>query len=489
MNTDGDTVWKMVDDTDNRIEYTGDWKPSFGDDIIDRVGVSLNDSGSSITGPVFNNTVHSILTAGTSLKFRFNGTMHAALYGSNVMAPDLNGSFVMECLLDGVSVGTAGDGKTNQPITLSLPQKNIAVRNNQVLCRAGQANSDNVELGEHELVLNVINSTGTTAGLFVDYIVYETLPGASVDGEILQMGNGDVDFPANRDQHLSFSPGWVENLSFANICTDTPGSFVTVKFNGTGIQFYGELVAKNLASNRMIYQLDDQDPEEFQLLTPGDGHNRKHQMLFEAQSLSPGEHTVAVTHNGTAPGMPLIVDYFLVTSLTSEEQALISSTPSDVPSGPSSTDSPNHQQRVAVIGGAIGGSLLFSLIVAGAALFLWMRNRRRQKEKVAGIPHPYVESSGADFNPYNLESSSHVRTKESMMESSRFHRSSSRPAPAEDIDVVRTRNLKLQQRLIVLQAPVSENRQAEQLPITHTDSGWRMREGGNPERPPGYTEA
>ncbi|KAK7472025.1 hypothetical protein VKT23_000135 [Stygiomarasmius scandens] len=286
------------------------------------------------------------------------------------------------------------------------------------------------------------------------------------------MGNGDIDFPANRDQHLSFSPGWVDNkLPFANICTVTPGSSVTVKFNGTGIQFYGELAARNLASNRMIYQLDDQDPEEFQL-TPGDGVNKRHQMLFEMQSLSPGEHTVTVTHNGTASGMPLIVDYFLVTSLTSEEQALIISTPSDVPSGPSSTDLPSHQQRAAVIGGTIGGSLL---IVAGAALFLWMRNRR-QREKAARIPRPYMEFS------------SRARTKESMMESSRFHRSSSRSAPAEDTDVVRTRNLELQQRLTVLRAAVSENRQ-EQLPIAHTDSGWRMREGDNQEIPPGYTEA
>ncbi|KAK7472132.1 hypothetical protein VKT23_000254 [Stygiomarasmius scandens] len=488
MNTD--TVWKMVDDTDDRIEYTGDWKPSFGDDIIGGVGVSLNDSGYSVIGPVFNNTVHSILTAGTSLKFRFNGTMHAALYGSNVMTPDLNGSFVMECLLDGVSVGT--DGDTNRPVTLSLPPKDILVRNNQVLCRAGEAKSNKVVLGEHELVLNVINSTGTTAGLFVDYIVYETLPGASVDGEILQMGNGDIDFPANRDHHLSFSSGWVETARpFADIFTVTPGSSVTVKFNGTGIQFYGELVAQNLASNPMIYQLDDQDPTEFQLLTPGDGINRTHQMLFEMQSLSPGEHTVAVTHNGTASGMPLIVDYFLVTSLTSEEQALISSIPSDVPSGPSSTDSPSHHQRAAVIGGAIGGSLLFSLVVAGAALLLWMRNRRGQKEreKAAGISRLYVESSGADFDPYSLESSSHIRTVEPTTESSHSHSSPSKSTPAEDIDIVRTRNLKLQQRLTVLRAAVSENRQTEQLPITHTDSGWRMREGDNPEIPPGYTEA
>ncbi|THU86993.1 hypothetical protein K435DRAFT_782680 [Dendrothele bispora CBS 962.96] len=478
------TVWKMVDDTNSGIEYTGDWRPSFGNDIIDGVGVSLNDSGHSVIGPVFNNTVHSVLTAGTSLKFRFNGTSHAAIYGSNVRTPDLSGSFVTECLLDNVSVET--DGSHPGPINLPLTPTDILVRNNQVLCRSGEAKSNLVVPGEHELVFNVLNTTGTTAGLFVDYIVYETLPDASVDGDILQMGNGDIDFPANRDQHLSFTPGWVETARpFANIFTYTPGSSVTVKFNGTGIQLYGEFMGQGtqLALNPMIYQLDDQDPMVFQLFPFGDGLNRTHQILFDIHSLSPDEHTVVVTHNGTASGMPLIVDYFQVTSLTSDEQASLSSgMPSSLPSPP-----PRHQQKSAIIGGAVGGALLFSLVAVGAVIFLWKRNRQRQRKETTGSSPLYVESSGADFDPYSLESSFHTRTNKPTTEGSNSHDTSL--TPTEDINVVRTRNLKLQQRLTVLQTAVSGNRHAEQSPITHTDSGWRMREEGRQELPPTYAEA
>ncbi|THU91822.1 hypothetical protein K435DRAFT_907751 [Dendrothele bispora CBS 962.96] len=480
------TVWKIVDDIDGGFEYTGDWRFSSGDDIIDGAGASLNDSGDSLTGPVFNNTVHSVLTAGTSLKFRFNGTSHAALYGNNIRAGNLDGSFITECLLDNVLVGTDGDTSRAGNITLSLtppPPPNPLVRNNQVLCRSGQPKSDSVSLGEHELVFNVLNSTGTTAGLFVDYIVYETLPGASVDGDILQIGNGDLEFPAVRDQHLSFSSGWVPNLSpFANIFTSTPGSSVTVKFNGTGIQFYGERMGQGqVASNPMTYQLDDQDPQEFQLFPFGDGTNRTHQILFDIHPLSPDEHTVVVTHNGTASGMPLIVDYFQVTSLTSQEQASLSSrsASSGLPSGSSSSSS-SHQQKSAIIGGAIGGSFLFIFIIVGVMVFLWkLRIRRR---KATRILHPYVESSSS-------ESSFHIRTTEPTTESSRSYDTFSRSTPTENINSVRTTNLKPQQRLTMLQVAVSENRHAERLPIIHTDSGWRMRERDSREIPPSYAEA
>ncbi|THU91823.1 hypothetical protein K435DRAFT_800964 [Dendrothele bispora CBS 962.96] len=474
------TFWKIVDDTNSGVEYTGDWRLSSGDDIIDEVGVSLNDSGHSIIGPVFNNTVHSVLTAGTSLKFRFNGTSHAALYGSNVRGPNLNGSFITECLLDNVLVGTDGDTSRAGNITLSLTPTDTLVRNNQVLCRSGEAKSNSVFPGEHELVFNVLNSTGTTAGLFVDYIVYETLPDASVDGDILQIGNGDIDFPADRDQHLSFSPGWVENARpFANIFTYTPGSAVTVKFNGlfvsspihkmltsldligTRIQFYGELMGQGaqLASNPMTYQLDDQDPQGFQLFPFGDGFNRTHQILFDMYSLSPGEHTVVVTHNGTASGMPLIVDYFQVTSLTSQEQASLTSNsvPSSLPSAPSSDSS--HQHKSAIIGGAIGGSLLFSLITVGAVVFFW---RRRQRKKATRVAHPYMGSLETELEPTTEMSHSHGTSWKS---------------------IVGTRDLRLQ-------AAVSENRRMEQSPITHaSSSGRRMKEEDSQERPPSYAEA
>ena len=78
-----------------------------------------------------------------------------------------------------------------------------------------------------------MNITFTTPALpfFFDFLVYESLPDAPLDGDVLQMGNSFYDFTETQDPHFSFGPGW-QNIYNQAKTTSTPGSSVTIKFNG-----------------------------------------------------------------------------------------------------------------------------------------------------------------------------------------------------------------------------------------------------------------
>ncbi|KAK7435354.1 hypothetical protein VKT23_019705 [Stygiomarasmius scandens] len=210
---------------------------------------------------------------------------------------------------------------------------------------------------------------------YLDYIVYESLPGASVDGEMLVIGSENFD--ASRDPHLTFSPGWVLSDAWESnaMLTRTPGSNVTVSFNGTEIQLYGDLNSTE-SSNRATYQVDDASPQSFQLFrgTPA-GASFTNQMLFNISQLSPDtEHTIVVTLTGTHESMSLTVDYFLVRSLTGEEQA--SRTSQDPIQTSPSAAQPNR--TAAVIGGTVGG--VSAILIVAIALLLWIKRKRNQKQ-------------------------------------------------------------------------------------------------------------
>jgi hypothetical protein len=81
----------------------------------------------------------------------------------------------------------------------------------------------------------------TNGRLFFDYLVYEPLRGAPIDGDVLQIGNGDSNYADLseshghlQDENLMFSPGWDLTSSTPSraAITPEPGAFVTVKFNG-----------------------------------------------------------------------------------------------------------------------------------------------------------------------------------------------------------------------------------------------------------------
>ncbi|KAK7455729.1 hypothetical protein VKT23_010762 [Stygiomarasmius scandens] len=471
------TVWKVVDDSDSRIQYSGNWTFVSGD---------ANLSPWSLTGDVFNKTLHRAMDNDKRFTFKFNGTSQLVVYATWTPDPTENSSHLLKtnCAVDRKDI-----------LGFVIPTKGQAfVANWQEACRAdpGSLPGGQMILGEHELVVNI--STPGNMGFYLDYILYETLPGASVDGEMLVIGSGA--FEASKDPHLVFSPGWAVNESTSSgaMSTNTPGSNVTVKFNGTEIALYGDLYGLQ-NSNLATYQIDNQPPKPFPLFHPG-VHVYTNQMLFNISSLSSdSEHTVVVTHAGTHDAAPLAIDYFLVHSLTAEEQSpIVSLSP-----GPSSPPS-NHNKIGAVIGGTIGSVVAVGIM--GVVLLLWMRKRKSREEVESEKPEPFMDQ---EFDPYSPDPTSmplsHCQTAskyEPQLFSSNNYTSRNRD---DEINMMRLGNLKLQQRLAVLQGPpagrvagssnISETRTG---PMVHADSGWRMVDGAAPsnpdqtdEVPPGYT--
>jgi hypothetical protein len=254
-----------------------------------------------------------------------------------------------------------------------------------------------------------------------------------------------------------------------------------------------------------MYQLDENIPETFTLSANPPGSTvSTNQQLFNLSSLSPEEHKLVVTHNGTTDGMPLDIQVFIVTTLTAEEQASLSM-PSPSPSPLPQPTTSVHHSKAGTIGGTVGG--LTALAILMFMVMLWTRKRRayRAFEKEAIEPTPFVEIPGPDFDPYDTAAIRHSDTIPSNPHKHSTNtraRSSLTPANQNDETIIRLRfeNLKLQQRLAILdgrdelspQAPVREEDPAPverrlREPRIHTDSGWRM--GAQHASLPNYTEA
>lgn len=96
---------------------------------------------------------------------------------------------------------------------------------------------------------------------------------------------------------------------------------------GTAAILKGELTSN--ASNAAFYSLDGEASVPFELFSPGfigdNGIVWTYQNLFSISNMTPGTHSLVVTHNGTTSGMPLTVEYLQVTSLTTTQQAVLSS--------------------------------------------------------------------------------------------------------------------------------------------------------------------
>ncbi|KAF5332908.1 hypothetical protein D9758_017000 [Tetrapyrgos nigripes] len=493
--------WVYIDDTDDRLHYSGQWQLTNGSTTQKGDSETLNDPANTWQGRIWNDTVHKTANNGSTVTFGFNGTSYA-VFGSFVF-PGTSPKGTVDCFLDGSS---SVDDFTSWGPNASSPDAILTVK-----------------------VTNLIESN-----FYLDYIlIRETIPNPTPDVSSTP-GSGGLAFripspwetlfdelDASEGQ-IEFSSGWLLNTTFSNVfpCTRTPGSSMTYTFNGTSLQLYGDLGVITSTSNMAMYQLDDQPPQSIPLLPPDDGPFW-YQQFFNLSGLSPTEeHKVVITHNGTATGMALALEWFSVER--SSPQGLASSaTPSSSPT-PTPTSSVlgttgNHHLKGGVIGGIVVGVVAL-IFVVGICSRVWMQRRRKNqndiKAKLNMNPTPFVEVAGLDFDPYNSDNrDSHspaqiTRSNPHKRRSNPHIRHSSgssgnQDADADMVNQLRWGNLKLQQRIAVLVGrnqseppPGLPNMSSGATePVIHSDSGWRMREQAlnnldeMREVPPNYTES
>ncbi|KAJ3866777.1 hypothetical protein EV359DRAFT_79251 [Lentinula novae-zelandiae] len=477
------TVWFMVDDTDPRLTYSGSWT------AVNNTGSFTNEPGSdfdeeSRTGSVYNNTLH-YTTGNVTISFRFNGSSYLGVYGtqdgifSNGQLPFIS------CTLDGVPTWSFDDA---YPTGLA--------NSNMLACRA-DSRIGGSSPGEHELLINVTNYPNSD--WYFDYITYESLNNPAFNGEVLQAGNAEL-IDASNYSMITFDAGWTDTRN-GTTATNIPGSKAILKFNGTSLSLYGDTSGN--VSNTASYQVDNEEPVVFQLpAVPPDLTSLAKQLLFTTSNLSVGEHTVSVAFNGSQSAMPLDIAYFYATSLTNAQQASLIS-PSPRPNLVQSATSPLSH---GVIAGVIIGSIVAALLLIGAAALIFKRRRRNMQ--LAGMPFGYpglittpfryqddinisVHSKSSTDTPPNLQSF-YTTTLDPSGEQGTAQTGGD---PANGLA-----NLKLQQRLAVLQGEIAHRDrqlaegsvQQERAFTVHIDSGLRQIGEeevslGMVEVPPGYT--
>jgi len=160
----------------------------------------------------------------------------------------------MACLLDGQLLGPTVNLDGFPVTTIGSTVNDGSPMNNQLLCGVNSRNFPNAASGEHQLFVNT-----TSSGLVLDYIVYETVANASLDGDVVQMGNGQIRQAAiDSDPNLEFGSGWVDTeisdtgsgARLGGKYTNTSGSSVTAKFNGSYTCVRSELQTPNLHLRR-----------------------------------------------------------------------------------------------------------------------------------------------------------------------------------------------------------------------------------------------
>ncbi|KIK66328.1 hypothetical protein GYMLUDRAFT_70013 [Collybiopsis luxurians FD-317 M1] len=475
------TVWFMVDDTDPRLNYSGSW--SFIPNTNNFSGNSFDQT--SLTGPAFNSTLHRT-TGNVTISFRFNGSSYLGVYGTED-GRRVNGSLPsINCQLDGQSTW----GFEN-------PYPQGSTKNNALACRA-DSRIGGSSPGEHELLINVTNYRDTA--WYFDYITYESLEDPILDGETLQAGNAAL-IDASNYSMLTFGSGWTESTVDDSTVTKIPGSTATIKFNGTSVTMFGDLLSN--VSNIAEYQVDNQTPVKIQL--PGGVSALiplTNQIIFEASNLSIAEHTVVVTFNGSDSGMPLDVSYFYVQSLTAAQQASLKSFSS------------GHPNRGAVVG-AILGSIIPTIFLI-VAFMLYRRKYRQNKALVSVTPFDPIHDSGLITTPLTTRELASALASRSLKGSSSSY-SQTEKIPDEivsaplnwhegggDGPASNLITMKLEQRLAVMRDQLQHQRdrqlaegstQEHRMITVHTDSGLRLTEEalrGNHdpdpvEIPPGYT--
>ncbi|KAF8605553.1 hypothetical protein BDV93DRAFT_570072 [Ceratobasidium sp. AG-I] len=223
-----------------------------------------------------------------------------------------------------------------------------------------------LEPGDHQVIIENLGRIDSSPGIMgVDF--FEITSG--VDGNILplELGPGAWGIPLdailvdNHDDAISYTGSWMENntegffIGGTQYASTLPGSMVTFRFTGTAVWYFSGTSNNNANVNVLLWSGTD---------------------------LSNGSHVLTITHAG-ADGEYACVDFFkYLPGVTTAEQDLATFT---FPAN-------------AVIGGAVGGAVLFMLLLG-----LWVYLRRRREPQTISSPEHEIymeEESYQTINPY-----------------------------------------------------------------------------------------
>jgi hypothetical protein len=378
-------------------------------------------------------------------------------------------------------------------------------QNNWPLC-----DWDNLAPGVHVILLNV-TSNGQT--FFFDRMSYVPPIGESLvnDSVIIPWSDPLIEYDDswagfNGTSMMASTHGATCNFSFEGERPRTIHIVIEdfIKMLGTAVEWYATLPAGFVqlrTPSSATYSIDNGTPVFFKTGSLKSGSpSQFNQIQLKTPELATGAHTLTVQFLGDTSTAPLFLESLIVYN------AISAGTPSNTSTGPASSSlSPSEANWMkspikTIIGTAVGGSVVFIIILLTSWYFLYKaRQKRRLAEQLLDIDEPLPPA----LHPFTLEPNDIVKDEgpsfpaHSPHTVQRPHDSTDKkpPYPADHRSTMLTPP-NFQLRLQIQNALRSESSLSDPSPepregaIVHRDSGIRLIEGITTppvEYPPVYT--
>lgn len=292
----------IVDDSDTRIQYTGNgWLPGGNHDRE------------------FAGSTHISRTKGDTASLSFNGT-RVGVYGTRRARGRMAS---VSCVLDGITL----------PLYTSANDWPI----NDTFFHVEYCAADVPEDMEHTLVLTIEEDMSSRHSFVLDYIVYDASLGADVDLVPVDGGGLSRVLVDDREEdRIEYEGTWEQKgggyghtapgYAASTSTTNTVGSKATLKFEGTGIRVYGASTrsrapnnstwAANFRLETHVNTFADDEESSSTIVTTQRSSSDvpttlpfAHLPLFLSPDLPNGEHTLTIEY--TEGDRELALNYFV----------------------------------------------------------------------------------------------------------------------------------------------------------------------------------
>ncbi|ESK88226.1 hypothetical protein Moror_5496 [Moniliophthora roreri MCA 2997] len=378
----------VIDDTDTRVKYVGDWNLDVG---------SFDDLG--VVGAPYNHTLHGTNQHGAGLLFDFEGEFIQirGAKDNRKMPHDPNFPYDNVTLLPKWTCEIDGGAMTHYRYS------NYSYYiTDTILCEQGFLSRQ-----KHTLNFTVIIDNSDTQIFWLDKIEYKPLEDASVEQEVLKIDSSDSSI-----RYDNSSQGWYvdgngdpEDGMLLN-ATGTSGSTLSFSFTGTGVSLYSFNEGTDFRRKSTArYYIDNSPDTTFETpeskKDPDGIHTTDYfnQLLFVSPTLEYGQHEMVITFTGVHERggffQWLSIDYFYVTGSNQAVQLNStvgtnpgggsgsgSSSGSNPGKGSSSADSGGSKMPIGPIVGGVVGGVVGLAIIAGLIWFFVKRSTRNHPEKI-----------------------------------------------------------------------------------------------------------